>query len=655
MTGTPYEVLARYGVHAGITVERIEQLRERIDPAEEESWKILRNTETRLAVDFYMYRAKEPGTWLKMLVRKASGKDASNKHREVSAGDRPLLLLLMGEREAALKLMCGRIHKHPLDTRAAHDLAIFTRAEALQEEAVGCPEKAVTSWRKCIGFVCRSLADDDYWHQWANGRLNVYCSGATSAARAVSRLEEVREGLRANLARHFLYRQDQFQKANNPVEAAFADLEILLEIEWRAMRTSYSAAGAAPNIAPFGPLLKEAVGSGSFHPEELSLLQDDRQTSDSRPQMEQPGRTLRQCFSGLGQIALALEKGYPDQALTELRAIGPFHPERDRGYAILSDPADQFEADAVDLGIRCLFVRADAALLPDASPGTLRAVMVSVRRFGRERQREQEAIQAITRFAIDRSYRLRANKASGTTDAESISTAISVLDAAFAVVGGEASPELGLDLAKALQLRGVGYEKSGDYNLSYADHRRAWLLYPDNDSIVCDLCNTLVNWAADLRLDRDRGEARAKLAEAFRLLQGRNEPDCREVGQRAKAEQDILDGRDTTNERWSDLDDVLGEHGGPSLGDGLTDLELALDCLEAGDRTGAFQALRLAAPAALTAQVPWGRFSEAVLRLFEEGGRNEALSLIHQFSQEGAGHTGFRHLERDIRLAAEFL
>ncbi|MEW6733849.1 MAG: hypothetical protein AB1489_21160 [Acidobacteriota bacterium] len=578
----PYDLLSKYGVSPSSTAKAVQDL-EFVPSTREESeaWRVLCKLPSRLKVDFFLYQGESRdklSDFQRYLNTIQHYPSVAEVYRLLDV-DAPIILLLMGQRCEAEKMLKQWQKQHPDDGRITHQLALLYYVKAQHYEEMRKYDEANEAWRLTIANWTRTLADDLYWETWCLKRQ--LCYGNRSVDYLSDSLKaDVRSDLQQYLAREFSDYADRYLREDNLSRAeVHRDLEICYTIERQSAKALKAAGGLSINGNEkliCGVLLLGELGLESRLSELVAETQrqlDDYKAMDPFKALE-PGKEpkvsselikqLRLYFSQLATAAVLINLDRLEQAMLMLPSV-PKTPEDFDGqspaYCYLEEKAQQFCQDLAELAIHAQIAIARHAITsPTANLSTAMMAWREAIKWGQKGGIERKATVAISDLAIGRVQALQAETTRN--ELERLDEAIVLLEAAETILCDVDKGEIVSSLVDALTSRGQWRLNSEDYRGAVEDLKRAFDLYPNHVNVRNELCQALINYA-DNRIEANQEAMARTLLERARNLAKvglRQHPDSESLKislQSAQSELDVLEGKVLKDDGWAALEKAL--------------------------------------------------------------------------------------------------
>lgn len=575
----PYDVLSAHGIHPNSSVMQVQGFAP-LERKESEAWRVLRDLRSRLKADFFLYQVQDEERLAKFQEYLGSTRAAPSvgeiRHR--LREDAPIVLLLIGKREDALKILEQQL-EDGADGCTAHWLALSSYAEAQHYEDEGDYAKATQAWHRAIAHWVRTLIDDDFWDAWCATRQKHY------GTRDVDYLgndlkKEVHKNLRAHLAEEFTFYADYYEREGKQERAqTHRDLKILYEIEWQGAAMLKASGGLKldnQQSISCGPLLLRRCGLERQLSRHLAVLEDDLKRylalpdyvaykAEAEPKVSgEEIKQIRYYFSQLATTAALLNQDMPEEALSHLP---PATPSADLGqnnpaYLYLGDEEGikQFRKDVSVLAIEVYVAisRLHITSMPDLQAAA-EAWREALRR-ARAARMESEVAKTISDLVIGRTHALK--KEGRDNLFEALNEAVPLLETAYSILRDTDEGEIARELADALRCRGTWHLEWNDFKSAVDDLKRAFDLNPNHLVTRDDFCAGLITYADHLAEEGGKDEALALLSRAENLIDAglRVHPESEALKNTLRFMQqvsDTINGKDRGEEAWTNLDQAL--------------------------------------------------------------------------------------------------
>jgi len=364
----PYQRLRRLGssITPASSMDQVQKELRRLQEQEkitaEESDRLrsqLGSDEQRLLTDVFLYpvqlSAETARAVEKIFLEKCRLPKPEELSGRVSRDDEALLLLLLGEPDAAAALWEEAQQSHPRDGLLAHCQALLQLAQAHTTDPLVEREKFVESWRRAIAHWAVATADtsSEYWIRWGRERSQAYGRDFvfTSVTHLGSRIRDVLESLLKE-------RRDGAAEGDDLSETRRQLLQELW-IEVNAVRLSKILGGIVigpGRVAWFGPLWMCRFGLEMPLARYLAVAAADDSLGYQLPEgysLEDILRRLRWYFSSLKKAAVLLEGDAPDPLAT-LTVLTP--GATDDAVEDCGDPLCPCHGPSVfQFAVRCLY------------------------------------------------------------------------------------------------------------------------------------------------------------------------------------------------------------------------------------------------------------------------------------------------------------
>lgn len=510
------------------------------------AWDRLRAVPERLETDALLYPLVDAPALSRALrgLRPGPPEELVGHLQRQLEVDGPLLLLLSGQREAAIGEWEARLRRNLSEVGVAHALSLAWTWHAVELGAQAQHERAAQAWGRAIAYWGRVLSDDVYWASWRGQRASCY-QFAVSAADVSRARRALVDGLTKRLAEV----ADRSRLDGRAEDAErYGRLRLALAVEVVAARTlagTGGVSGGESTTSACGPLfvrlhpdLREPLGH-------LVAQLDSEEGADGAA--PGAGFRLRCAFSELGEALVLLEQNRPDRALETMRGLHRVmlvdlpadcghelgtdgtdcaecaeFAERNPGYMDLRHRRTRLLQDAVDLATRAFLALAKAALV-DGRPGVDMAL-----RHWREAIEVAANIgasvrvkQALVPVALGRADVLKDEHWGTRLTDERLTEAIDLIAATRQLVGHVDAGQLTAKEAELLTIRGTWrgcwcYEyEEPSYQRGVDDLRRALTLNPESLDTRDNLTHGLIFWAQSLNHQSGAGLQLRLLGEAL--------------------------------------------------------------------------------------------------------------------------------------------